>query len=94
MQEEKQRERERRGAYERKLAEHLEGMAARWTKACQIGELLVAVSDAFPEERPVPEVTAWLDRASGYVRRLDPLGEPLSVPKIVEHDRLPTPDAP
>ena len=53
----------------------------------------MAVSDAFPEERRVPEVTHWPDWASAYVRRLDPLGEPLTVPKIVEPDRLPTPDA-
>ena len=93
VREEQRRDRERREAYERKLGEDLEGMAVRWTKACQIGEFLMAVSDAFPEEERIPEFTQWLEWASGYVRRLDPLNEPYSVPKIVEPDRLPTSDS-
>jgi len=89
MREERQRDRERREEYERKLGEDIEGMAARWTKACQIGEFLMAVSEASPEEERVPELNQWLEWASGYVRRLDPLSDPYSVPKIVEPDRLP-----
>lgn len=65
-------------------------MEPRWTKACQVGEFLMAVSDVFPEEDRVPEVNRWLQWASGYARRLDPLSDPFSVPKIVEPERLPT----
>ena len=50
----------------------------------------MAVSDVFPEEDRVPEVNRWLQWASGYARRLDPLSDPFSVPKIVEPERLPT----
>ena len=78
---------------ERKLVEDLEGMVARWTKASQIGEFLMAVSDAFPEDERVPEVAWWLVWVSGTVRQLDPLSDPFSVPKIVEPDRLPSSDA-
>ena len=75
--------------YEQKLVEDLEEMANRWDRANRIGEFLMAVGDAFPEDARSPEVNAWLDWATKYVRRLDPLSEPGHVPKLLEPERLP-----
>lgn len=83
---ERRREYERLAAHERRLREDLESMAAKWAKACQIGEFLMAVDEAFPEDIRSPDMTAWLDWAGAYARDLDPLGEPESVPKSVEPD--------
>jgi len=85
----RQRDLEERRVYEQKLVEDLEEMATNWDRANRIGEFLMAVGDAFPEESRSPRVTAWLDWATRYVRRLDPLSAPDSVPKLLEPDRLP-----
>ncbi len=91
---ERQRELERRAAYERKLGEDLEAMADRWNKASEIEAFIVAVGEEFPEKTRNPEVRAWLEWASGYARRLDPLSDPGSVPKLLDPEQLPRAEVP
>ena len=90
----RRREQERQEAYERKLGEDLEAMAARWNKASEIEAFLMAVDEAFPEETRRPEVSAWLEWATGYARRLDPLSDPGTVPKLLDPEQLPPPGVP
>ena len=90
--EEAKRGRERREVslrYERALIDDLERMAADWATACQIGSFLSAAAAAMPSSARTPEAALWLAWATDYVSKLDPLGDPDTVPKEVDVDRLP-----
>lgn len=91
---ERHRELDRRAAYERKLGEDLEAMAASWNKASEIGAFPMAVDEAVPEKTRRPEISAWLEWATGYARRLDPLSDLGSNPKLLDPERPPPPEVP
>lgn len=72
-------------AHHRELLEKdLLAMAARWHQAVQVRAFVTAVQEALPPSERDDEERAWLDWATDYVARLDPLTEVHEVAKSVE----------
>jgi hypothetical protein len=84
--EEKRRrdELEARAAYKRGLERDLRVMTRRWSSAQAIRSFLAAVEDAIPVVDRGEGARRWLAWAFEYAERLDPLNEPHKIPKDLE----------
>jgi hypothetical protein len=76
----------RRAAREQALGDDLAKTIAAWEEARRIRAFLGALEEAIPPEGRSSVYARWVTWAKGRAEAIDPLGEPLKVPKSVDLD--------
>jgi hypothetical protein len=86
---------EARVAHKRALERDARTMARCWSSAQQLRAFLKAVEEAVPLSDRGDGVRRWLEWASDYAERIDPLNEPHKIAKELEPDlgRVPSAEA-